>query len=237
MKTSGTPSPGANPGHDSAAPRRILVLDIGGTHVKAMLKGGRQEIKFVSGPKMTPATMLAQLLPLLASKHYDAVSIGIPAPVLHGRVVQDPRNLGKGWKGFDFETAFACPVRLINDAAMQALGSYDGGHMLFLGLGTGLGSAAILEGVVQPLELAHLPFRKKTFEYYVGEQALQDLGKKKWRANVEETIGILRAALQPDYIVLGGGNVRHLRKLPPGVRRGDNANAFAGGFRLWQNHV
>ena len=237
MKSSGTPAPGATPGHDTAAPRRILVLDIGGTHVKAMLKGGRQEIKFVSGPKMTPAAMLAQLLPLLAGKHYDAVSIGIPTPVLHGRVVQDPRNLGKGWKDFDFEQAFACPVRLINDAAMQALGSYAGGHMLFLGLGTGLGSAAILDGVVQPLELAHLPFRKKTFEHYVGEQALQDLGKKKWRANVEETIAILRAALQPDYIVLGGGNVRHLRKLPPGVRRGDNANAFAGGFRLWRNHV
>jgi predicted NBD/HSP70 family sugar kinase len=237
MNTASSRKPSKVSSASAAAPQRILVLDVGGAHVKAKLKGGRDEVKFVSGPKMTPRAMLEQLLPLLASKHYDAVSIGIPTPVLHGRVVQDPRNLGKGWKGFDFEKAFACPVRLINDAAMQALGSYDGGHMLFLGLGTGLGSTMILEGVVQPLELAHLPFRKKTFEDYVGARALQDLGKKKWRANVDETIEILRAALQPDYIVLGGGNVRHLRKLPPGVRRGDNANAFAGGFRLWQKNA
>lgn len=244
MSTPRTRRPDGKPGLDAAnqvaaqittpTPQRILVLDVGGSHVKALISGGKQEIKIVSGPKMSPETMLILLRPLLQGKRYDAVSIGIPAPVLRGRVVQNPRNLGEGWKGFDFEKAFACPVRLINDAAMQALGSYDGGHMLFLGLGTGLGSAAIVDSVIQPLELAHLPYRRRSFEYYVGEQALERLGRKKWRAHVEETIELLRAALQPDYIVLGGGNSRHLRKLPPGVRRGDNANAFAGGFRLWQ---
>ena len=244
MSTPRTGLPDSKPGLDAAnqvaaqiaapTPQRILVLDVGGSHIKARISGGRQEIKIVSGPKMTPEAMLILLRPLLQGKRYDAVSIGIPAPVIHGRVMLEPRNLGKGWKGFDFEKAFACPVRLINDAAMQALGSYDGGHMLFLGLGTGLGSAAIVDGVIQPLELAHLPYRKHSFEYYVGEQALERLGRKKWRIHVEETVELLRAAFQPDYIVLGGGNSRHLRKLPAGARRGDNANAFVGGFRLWR---
>ncbi len=244
MSTPRTRLPDSKPGLDAAnqvaaqiaapAPQRILVLDVGGAHVKALIKGGRQEIKIVSGPKLTPDAMLTRLHPRLLGKRYDAVSIGLPAPVIHGRVMQEPRNLGKGWKDFDFQAAFDCPVRLINDAAMQALGSYAGGHMLFLGLGTGLGSAAIFDGVIQPLELGHLPYRKHTFEDYVGGKALEDAGRKKWRAHVEETIELLRAAIQPDYIVLGGGNVRHLRKLPAGVRRGDNANAFPGGFRLWQ---
>ena len=244
MNTPRIELPGSKPGPEvadrvaanvgAAAPRRILVLDVGGSHVKALIEGGRQEIKMVSGPKLTPDAMLTRLHPRLRGKRYDAVSIGLPAPVIHGRVMQEPRNLGKGWKDFDFQAAFDCPVRLINDAAMQALGSYAGGHMLFLGLGTGLGSAAIVDGVIQPLELAHLPYRKHSFEHYVGEQALERLGRRKWLVHVEATIALLRAALQPDYLVLGGGNARHLRKLPAGVRRGDNANAFPGGFRLWQ---
>jgi predicted NBD/HSP70 family sugar kinase len=219
---------------EAPAPRHILVLDVGGSHVKALTQGSRQPIKIATGPEFTPDDMLTRLRSRLHGRHYDAVSIGIPAPVIHGRLPHEPVNLGKGWVGFDFQAAFGCPVRLINDAAMQALGSYSGRHMLFLGLGTGLGSAMIVDGVIEPLELAHLPFRKHTFEYYVGEQARERLSRKKWRANVDEVIETLRAALEPDYIVLGGGNVRHLRKLPTGVHRGDNANAFLGGFRLWQ---
>jgi glucose-6-phosphate isomerase len=216
-----------------AAPR-TLVLDVGGSHVKALLQGRREEIKIVSGPDMTPERMLPTLRKALRGAHFDRVSVGFPAPVVHGRIVHEPANLGKGWVGFDFEKAFACPVQVINDAAMQALGSYAGGRMLFLGLGTGLGSAMIVEGRVEATELAHLPFRKRSYEYYVSD-AYREQHKKKWHDNVFEIITLLREALRPDYVVLGGGNVKHLDDLPKGVRRGDNANAFKGGVRLWED--
>ena len=222
-----------------AAPtaRRVLVLDVGGTHVKAMLTGKKQEVRIDSGPDMTPDRMIAGLRKSLRGWKYDAVSIGFPAPVAHGRIVHEPANLGKGWVGFDFAKAFGCPVKLVNDAAMQALGSYEGGRMLFLGLGTGLGSAVIADGLIEPMELAHMPYRKHTYEYYVSEAARERRGNKKWRAHVFAEIEALRAALEPDYVVLGGGNVNHLDALPEGVRRGDNANAFIGGFRLWNNEA
>ncbi|MGH8311885.1 MAG: ROK family protein [Gammaproteobacteria bacterium] len=194
-------------------------------------------MKIVSGPTMTPASMLAGLHKALRGWRYDVVSIGFPAPVVRGRIVSQPVNLGAGWIGFDFEAAFGCAVRLANDAAMQALGSYAGGHMLFLGLGTGLGSAVIVDGEVQAMELAHMPYRKKTYEYYVSEAALKRLGKQHWSANVFAEIEMLRAALEPDYVILGGGNLRLLKQLPRGVRRGNNANAFIGGFRLWENET
>jgi predicted NBD/HSP70 family sugar kinase len=164
----------------------------------------------------------------------EVASIGVPGPVLHGKLVAEPPNLGPGWVGFDFAAAFACPVKVINDAAMQALGSYEGGKMLFLGLGTGLGSTMIVDGIVEPMELGHLPYRKKTYEEYVGVRGLKRYGKKKWRSYVMDVVARLRAALQPDDIVLGGGNVHKLKELPPGCRAGDNANAFRGGFRLWE---
>ena len=244
MTNPGTQSPGkaavsASPdqARTSTPPKQVLVLDVGGSHLKALIQGGRQPIKIVSGADFTPDAMLTRLRSRLHGRHYDAVSIGIPAPVIHGRVLHEPYNLGKGWAGFDYQAAFGCPVRLINDAAMQALGSYNGKHMLFLGLGTGLGTAMIADGVILPMELAHLPYRRHTFEHYVGEQARERLGGRKWRANVDAVVETLRAALQPDYVVLGGGNVKHLRQLPEGVNRGDNANAFQGGFRLWQEVV
>jgi glucose-6-phosphate isomerase len=218
------------------AGRRVLVLDIGGSHVKAMLDG-KQEVKLDSGPGLTPESMLAGLRKGLKGWRYDAVSVGLPAPVIHGRIVHEPHNLGPGWVGFDFAKAFGCPARLINDAAMQALGSYQGGRMLFLGLGTGLGAAMVVDGVVQPMELAHMPYRKRSYEYYVGEAARERYGKKKWRARVQEVIEVLSAALEPDYVMLGGGNVDYLDKLPEGVRRGDNANAFKGGLRLWEGEA
>nr|WP_225562889.1 ROK family protein [Rhodanobacter sp. DHG33] len=214
-----------------------MVLDVGGTHVKAMCTGRKQEVKIPSGPDMTPEQMVAGLRKSLRGWKYDAVSIGFPAPVAHGRIVHEPANLGKGWVGFDFAKAFGCPVKLVNDAAMQALGSYEGGRMLFLGLGTGLGSAMVVDGLVEPMELAHMPYRKHTYEYYVSEAARERRGGKKWRAHVLEEIETLRAALEPDYVVLGGGNVDRLDTLPEGVRRGDNTNAFIGGFRLWNNEA
>jgi glucose-6-phosphate isomerase len=225
------------PAIDAAAGRRVLVLDVGGTHVKAMCTGRKQEVKIPSGPDMTPDQMVAGLRKSLRGWKYDAVSIGFPAPVAHGRIVHEPANLGKGWVGFDFPKAFGCPVKLVNDAAMQALGSYEGGRMLFLGLGTGLGSAMVVNGLVEPMELAHMPYRKHTYEYYVSEAARERRGGKKWRAHVFEEIEALRAALEPDYVVIGGGNVDRLDTLPEGVRRGDNTNAFIGGFRLWDNEA
>lgn len=215
--------------------RRVLVLDVGGSHVKARLSGKQTEVKVVSGPDMTPARMLAGLNTRLRGWRYDVVSIGFPALIVHGRIANQPVNLGRGWVGFDFASAFACPVKLINDAAMQALGSYAGGRMLFLGLGTGLGTAMIADGRLEPMELAHLPYKRRTYEDYVSERALKRLGQRKWQAEVYAEIEVLRAALEPDYIVLGGGNVRLLKRLPKGVRRGNNANAFIGGFRLWEN--
>ena len=179
--------------------------------------------------------MVAQVKRLTADWDYKAVSMGYPGPVTHGRPLREPLNLGPGWMRFDFQKAFGCPVKIINDAAMQALGSYQGGRMLFLGLGTGLGSAMIVDGVLEPMELAHLPYRKRTYEDYLGLRGLQRLGKKKkWERHVFKVVEILREGLEADYVVLGGGNVKKLKNLPPKARRGDNQNAFLGGFRLWE---
>ena len=211
----------------------VLVIDIGGTHVKVLATSQRQPREFVSGPTLTPKRLVSEVRKLVADWHYDAVSIGYPGPVLRNRPISEPWNLGKGWTGFNFEAAFKRPVKVLNDAAMQALGSYKGGKMLFLGLGTGLGSAMIADGIVEPMELGHLPYKKATFEDYVGLRGLQKYGKKKWRRNVAEVVERLIAALEPEEVVLGGGNVHRLKKLPPLCRAGDNINAFSGGFRLW----
>jgi glucose-6-phosphate isomerase len=219
------------------AQRKVLVIDVGGSHVKAMVSGNKREVEIKSSRKLTPADMLKQLRPAIRGWKYDAVTIGYPGPVVHDRIAREPYNLGKGWVGFDFAKVLGCPVALINDAAMQALGSYEGGRMLFLGLGTGLGSAFIVDGIVEPMELAHLPYKKGTFEDYVGARGLKHHGKKKWHAHVLDVIEQLQAALEPDYVVLGGGNVRFLDALPANVRRGDNHNAFAGGFRVWENRT
>ena len=212
----------------------ILVLDVGGNHIKLLCTGQTEPTKIASGPKMTAARMAADVKKAAAKWKYTRVSIGYPGAVLHDQPVAEPHNLGGGWVGFDYEKAFGCPVRIINDAAMQALGSYEGGRMLFLGLGTGLGSAMIVDGRMQPMELAHLPYKKGlTYEDYVGERGLDRQGKKKWRKAVADVVERLRAALEPDYVVLGGGNSRLIQELPDGVRLGDNANAFKGGFRMW----
>ncbi|HEV2424690.1 MAG TPA: ROK family protein [Terriglobia bacterium] len=214
--------------------KKVLVIDVGGTHVKVMATGRKDEIKIDSGPKMTAADMVRAVKRATVGWEYDAVSIGYPGPVVHGRPLLEPHNLGGGWVKFRFERAFGHPVKLVNDAIMQAVGSYERGRMLFLGLGTGLGSAMVVDGMAEPMELAHLPYKKgRTYEDYVGERALEKFGKKKWRREVAEVIERLKAALEPDYVVLGGGNARLLKKLPPGCRLGDNRNAFRGGFRLW----
>ncbi|WP_293910476.1 ROK family protein [Deinococcus sp.] len=216
---------------------KILVVDIGGTHVKLRLSGQEEVRRFDSGPEMTPAAMMKTLLKLIGDWSYTAVSVGYPGPVLHGRPLHDPVNLGAGWMGFDFAGAFGAPVKLINDAAMQALGSGHGGSLLFLGLGTGLGSAMVVDGRVEPMELAHLPYRKHTFEDYVGLRGLKKRGKKRWIREVLRVIAALEAALEPDEVVLGGGNAALMpsQDLPAHVRLGDNANAFLGGFRLWDD--
>ena len=213
---------------------KVLVIDIGGTHVKLLATGQDEPVKFVSGPKLTPAQMVAGVKKLGRGWKYQAISMGYPGLVLHGRVVAEPHNLGRGWVAFDYRAAFGRPVKIINDAAMQALGSYKGGKMLFLGLGTGLGSALVVDGIVEPMELGHLPYRKGTYETYVGQRGLEQRGKKKWRRHVAEVVAGLIAALEPDDVVLGGGNVRKLKELPAGCRAGDNANAFVGGGRLWE---
>jgi len=212
----------------------VLSIDIGGTHVKVLVTGATEKREFESGPEMTPQAMIDGVKRLTSDWNYDAVSMGYPGPVLHGAPVAEPRNLASGWVGFDFEAAFGKPVKIVNDAAMQALGSYRGGKMLFLGLGTGLGTTLIADGIVEPMELAHLPYKKATYEDYVGERALKKLGKKKWRKKVAGVVDALVAALEPDDVVIGGGNVKKLDNLPPGCREGDNANAFTGGFRLWE---
>jgi polyphosphate glucokinase len=203
--------------------------------VKALVTGAKEPRRFASGPKLSAKHAAGGVLEVADDWHFDVVSIGVPAPVRDGRVLREPVNLGKGWVGFDFEAAFGRPTKVVNDAAMQALGSYEGGRMLFLGLGTGLGSAMIVEGIVVPTELGHLPFRKATYEDYVGERGIERLGQKRWRKLVPQVIEDFRAALEPDYVVLGGGgNVDALGELPPGVRRGANEKAFLGGFRLWE---
>ena len=211
----------------------VLVIDVGGTHVKILATGQSDKREFDSGPKMTAQQMVSGVLKLARDLSYDVVSIGYPGPVLHHRPVADPKNLGPGWMGFDFRTAFGRPVKVINDAAMQALGSYKKGKMLFLGLGTGLGSTLIIDGIVEPMELGHLPYKKATYEDYVGERGLERLGKKGWRKHVFDVVDRLVAALEPDDIVLGGGNAKVLKELPPGCRLGDNENAFKGGFLMW----
>lgn len=216
---------------------RILVVDIGGTHVKILASGHRTPVKIPSGPDLTPPAM-ARAVRAAASAAgwlFDVVSIGYPGAVLHGKPVAEPHNLGAGWVGFNFRRAFGRPVRVINDAAMQALGSYAGGRMLFLGLGTGLGSALIVDGVLEPMELAHLPYKKgRTYEEYVGRAGLKRLGKKKWRRAVADVLLRLKSALEVDDVVVGGGNAKLLKTVPRGVRLGKNANAFVGGYRLWQ---
>lgn len=214
---------------------QVLAVDIGGNHVKVLATGETEARRFDSGPALGPRRMVRETQKITRGWSYDAVLIGYPGPVLRNRPLAEPHNLGRGWVGFDFETAFGRPVKLANDAAMQALGSYKRGKMLFLGLGTGLGSAMIVNGVVEPMEIGHLPYKKHTYEDYVGERGLERLGKRKWCRCVADVVARLVAALEPDDVVLGGGNVKHLEKLPAGCRAGDNANAFLGGFRLWES--
>ena len=211
----------------------VLTVDVGGSNVKAVLNGVDERRRFPSGKKLSAEQMVTRVLELTADWTYVGVSVGVPAPVVNNRVLRDPVNLGKGWKGFDFAEAFGRPTKVLNDAAMQALGSYQGGRMLFLGLGTGLGSTMILDGTIAPMEIGHLPFRKATYEDYVGERGRERLGQSRWRKAVFDTVAQLSTVLLPDYVVLGGGNVVHLKKLPPNCRIGHNEDAFLGGFRLW----
>jgi len=214
---------------------KVLGVDVGGSHVKVRLSTGDEERRFDSGPDLTAQQMVDGVRKLTADWDYDVVSVGIPSPVRDGQLVHDPINLGEGWAGFDFEQALGKPTKVVNDAVMQALGSYEGGKMLFLGLGTGLGSTLIDGQAVEPLELGHLPYRKATFEDYVGEAGRERLGKKDWRKAVAETVDLLSKALEPDYVVLGGGNAKRLKELPPNSRLGANENAFVGAFRLWDD--
>lgn len=212
---------------------KILVLDVGGTHVKLRVSGNEEIRKVASGPLLTPQQLLDDVQKETTDWKYDAVTIGFPAPVAHDKILLEPVNLGRGWVDFDF-SVLGKPYKIINDAAMQALGSYEGGRMLFLGLGTGLGTTLIVENVVVGLELGHLPYKKeKTFEEYVGTAGLKRLGRRKWHAAVFDVVARLKAAFVADYVVLGGGNVKKLPEMPPGARPGDNNNAFIGGERLW----
>jgi polyphosphate glucokinase len=215
--------------------RRVLVIDVGGSHVKTRVSGRRDMRQFDSGPTLTPRQMVSRVLRLIGDLKYDAVSIGYPGVVVHGKIVNEPYNLGKGWVGFDFRKAFGRPTLVMNDAAMQAIGSYEGGRMLFLGLGTGLGSALIVDGTVAPMELAHLPYKRgRSYEDYVGDRGRQRLGPRKWRRAVAEVVEQLSQALETDYVVIGGGNSRKLKKLPRNARLGNNDFAFLGGFRVWR---
>ena len=214
---------------------KILVVDVGGTHVKCVATDSKRPIQFKSGPKLTPGSMVGSILQITKGWRFDAVSIGYPGVVRRGKIVREPHNLGSGWVGFDFQAAFGRPVKIINDAAMQALGGYEGGKMLFLGLGTGLGSALIVDGVIAAMELGHLHYADgHSYEEYIGARGRKRLGNKKWRGKVKSIVNGFRQALLPDYIVLGGGNAAKLKRLPPQTRLGDNAYAFAGGFRLWE---
>jgi polyphosphate glucokinase len=214
----------------------ILVIDVGGTNVKIRATGQKEPVKIPSGPKMTAKKMVSDVRVATKGWKYSRVSIGYPGPVVHGHPLREPHNLGGGWVGFDFKKAFRCPVRILNDAAMQALGIYRGGRMLFLGLGTGLGAAMIVDGIVEPMEVAHLPYKKdRTYEDYLGIRGLKRLGKKKWRHHVADVVEKLKTALEADYVVLGGGNSKLLKTLPPGCRLGDNSTAFTGGLRMWDD--
>ena len=216
---------------------RTLVIDVGGTHIKVLATGHQEPRKIPSGPAMTPDKMVRDVKRITEDWKYEYVTIGYPGPVIHGRPLREPHNLGGGWVGFNFRKAFGCPVKVINDAAMQALGSYQGGRMLFLGLGTGLGADMIVSGILEPMELAHLPYKRgKTYEDYVGLRGLKRLGKKNWRRHVADIVERLKNALEVEYVVLGGGNIKYLKTLPPDTRLGDNQNAFAGGFRLWERN-
>lgn len=216
--------------------RTVLAIDIGGSHVKILSSAGGEEKKADSGMAMSGADMVAAVKAMAKGMKYDAIAMGYPGPVVHDKPLRDPVNLGEGWVGVDYAAAFGCPVRIVNDALMQAIGSYQGGRMLFLGLGTGLGAAMIVENVAQPMEIAHMPYRKgKTYEHYVAEAYREKKGNKKWRKRVFDVVEVLTAALEPDYVVIGGGNVEKLETLPPKCRRGDNSLAFEGGFRLWKD--
>jgi|SRR5579862_1832292 polyphosphate glucokinase len=218
--------------------QKVLVVDVGGTHVKLLVTGMKQPIKIVSGPSLTPVELMRKIKAALKGRAYDVVSIGYPGPVVHGHPLREPYNLGRGWVGFDFHKAFGRPVKLINDAAMQALGSYKTGRMLFLGLGTGLGSTMIVDGVLQPMELAHLPYKNgKTYEDYLGLRGLKRLGRKKWQRQVYKVVAELRTALEADHVVIGGGNAKKLKPLPDNTILGSNENAFVGGFRMWKERT
>ena len=222
---------GANP----VKSLKVLVIDVGGTHVKMLASGEKEPRKYPSGPAMTPRKMVRLVKKSVRDWKFDCVSLGFPGPIINGHPLREPHNLGTGWVGFNFRKAFGCPVKIINDAAMQALGSYRGARMLFLGLGTGLGSAMIVNGMLEPMELAHLIYKNgKTYEDYLGLRGLERSGKKKWRQHVAKITKRLKIALEADYVVLGGGNCKKLKKLPPGTRLGNNLNAFLGGFRMWQ---
>ena len=214
---------------------RVLVIDVGGTNVKMLATGQKEPRRYPSGPTMTPGRMVRLVKKSVRDWKFDCVSLGYPGPIINQHPLREPHNLGGGWVGFNFRKAFGCPVRIINDAAMQALGSYKGGRMLFLGLGTGLGSAMVVDGMLQSMELAHLGYKNgKSYEDYLGLRGLERMGKKKWRRYVAKIAKSLKIALDADYVVLGGGNSKKLKKLPPGTRLGSNENAFLGGFRMWQ---
>ena len=219
----------------AAKSRGILVIDVGGTNIKMLASGQKEPRKFPSGPAMTPGKMVRGVRNAVRDWKFDRISLGYPGPVINGHPLREPHNLGSGWMGFDFRKAFGCPVKTINDASMQALGSYRGGRMLFLGLGTGLGSAMIVDGTLEPMELAHLAYKNgKTYEDYLGLRGLKKLGKKKWRRQVAKITEKLKAALEADDVVIGGGNAKRLKKPPAGARLGNNNNAFVGGFRMWE---
>jgi polyphosphate glucokinase len=218
-----------------AKSRHVLVIDVGGTNIKLLVTGEKEPRKIPSGPAMTASEMVRSVKKTVPDWKFDCVSMGYPGPVIHGHPLREPHNLGGGWMRFNFPKAFGHPVKIINDAAMQALGSYKGARMLFLGLGTGLGAAMIVDGVLQPMELAHLIYKKgKSYEDYLGSRGLERLGKKKWRHYVAKITKSLKTALEADYVVLGGGNSKKLKKLAPGTRLGSNENAFRGGFRMWE---
>jgi predicted NBD/HSP70 family sugar kinase len=222
-------------GGQAAKSAKVLVVDVGGTNIKMLATGEKEPRKMPSGPTMTAGKMVRVVKECVKDWKFDQVSLGYPGPIINGHPLREPHNLGGGWMKFDFSKAFGCPVKVINDAAMQALGSYQGGRMLFLGLGTGLGSAMIVDGTLEPMELAHLLYKDgKTYEDYLGLRGLERLGKKKWRRYVAKVTAKLMDALGADYVVLGGGNSKKLKELPEGARLGKNENAFLGGFRMWE---